>query len=320
MKTRKLIFILLTTMLIFVTTQTPSSASSNSNLDTVVPTVNEPIFTEDELKSFFLPEYISSNARAGWPSTYTSTTIYTTDGTSVPARIYQEMSSNERNELNAYITQNFSNITKIAEPSYKYNCHAYAWYYQNYSTISTKLAANENVYFNQYPTLFMNDDHTISILNPNNVQVGDVVVYWAEPELDDNGVGDLEPVHSAIVYSINSNGDITCISKWGYYGLYIHHINNVPDGYISTSGVQCTYYRYTQGEHGSFVYSSAGGTYHTAVCLKCNDSFLEVHTLNEDNTLCTKCLYTGPFSVIMRNNSIAALPHTYDEYLYSHEE
>lgn len=94
MKAHKLILTLLTTMLIFVTTQIPATAANNSNLDTLESTVNKPIFTEDELKSFFLPEYISSNARAGWPSTYTSATIYTTDGTSVPARIYQEMNPN----------------------------------------------------------------------------------------------------------------------------------------------------------------------------------------------------------------------------------
>ena len=319
MKTRKFLFVLLAVSLILATMQILTLALDNSDQESNTSTS---IFTEEELKSFFLPEYICTNSRStsGWPLTYTSGTIYTTDGTAVPARIYPEMNSTESDALNDYITKNFSNITKIGEPSYKYNCHAYAWYYQNYSTISAKISANENVYFNQYPTLFMNDSHTTTVLSQNNIQVGDIVVYWAEPELDENGEGDLEPVHSAIVYSISSSGNITCISKWGYYGLYIHDIDNVPDGYISTTGVQCTYYRYTQGQHSSLVYSNPDATYHTVSCSKCSYSFLETHTLNETNTLCTKCLYTGPFSIIMSNNLLTTLPNEHDEYIYYPEE
>lgn len=69
-------------------------------------------------------------ALSSFALTSTTGTITTPKGSSIEVVYYIE-SSSEKSSLNdvsnTYITENFPNVTIIAEASYTYNCHGYAW-------------------------------------------------------------------------------------------------------------------------------------------------------------------------------------------------
>lgn len=71
---------------------------------------------------------------------------------------------------------------------------------------------------------FLLDDACTEVIPKSTVQVKDIIVYY-----DSEG----NEVHSGVVYSISSSGEVMICSKWGISGVFIHSINSVPEGYLA---------------------------------------------------------------------------------------
>lgn len=174
------------------------------------------------------------------------TNIYTSSGNSVGAIVFEpftELQMYQANIIGAnYILEHSLTFENESDniPTNAYNCHYFAW--------CSDWCTNE--YWVNDPMPFINDHSTISV-QKENVQVGDIVVYWSE--------GD--PVHSAVVYAIEQ-GEIICQSKWGPFGLYIHDLDDVLGSYNDSLpgdvlGVNETYYRYSHPDHEHSLYISS---------------------------------------------------------------
>ncbi len=109
----------------------------------------------------------------------------------------------------AYPTSQFFDQNQKIHPSY--NCHSYAWYSQNYTN---------NLYWidGEEAEIYMYDGSYSS----SYPAIGRKIVYK-------NSSG--FPGHSGIISSITDSTYV--VSKWQYYGLYIHRYNDCP--YYSTS-------------------------------------------------------------------------------------
>ena len=62
---------------------------------------------------------------------YTDTLIQTPNGTSVEAKIFtsSDMTNSQKEDAKNFWLSCYNNrITYIAEATYKYNCHAFAWH------------------------------------------------------------------------------------------------------------------------------------------------------------------------------------------------
>lgn len=71
---------------------------------------------------------------------------------------------------------------------------------------------------------FLNDDDCTYILSPSDIQAKDIIVYC-----DNDGM----VLHSGVVQSVSSSGELTICSKWGQAGVYEHSVVNVPWGYYA---------------------------------------------------------------------------------------
>lgn len=107
-------------------------------------------------------------------------------------------------------------LTPLRQPTWKYNCHSYAWYDQSSS----------NLWWIAYPDDFMADDYYAE--NTGLICSGNKAVYRLNAT-------STEYLHSAIVVHVGSgsgpNPPITVISKWGPLGLYSHTLYNCPPEY-----------------------------------------------------------------------------------------
>lgn len=244
-----------------------------------------------------------------------STTVRTTDGTSVRATVYtgDGYTDEEIAEADETFSQDYPNVVKLGQQTPKYNCHSYAWYDRS----------ELNGYWIEDVESFIGDSHTVS-LSENELQPGDIVVYR-------NNHGD--PVHSAVISSIDHSGTIQCTSKWGFMGLYLHAIDDVPPEYSldGTSGTtfDFDYYRYYQGVHNyvetpanviayndsshvigctacyatSFIrhkyrYNAVNAYNHKGICRVCSFSVTGAHEVDPNTEKCTYCLYAGPFATV----------------------
>ena len=187
-----------------------------------------------------------------------------------------EYSESQKNSIQANTLAAFPDITALAQPTTAYNCHSYAWYNQNSS----------NQYWIFDIDNYITDAHTCILTSGewSDCSSGDLVVYY-----DSTGF----PLHSAIISSISSNGEITCISKWGADGLYSHAITDVPANY---------YYNYNTGILMMNVFSltshnygitSNGSATHTKTCEICSSTIVEAHTYDVYTSKCIDCGYTN---------------------------
>ncbi len=132
--------------------------------------------------------------------------------------------------------------TRIAETSSFYNCHSYAWY--RYST--------DNPYWIIDISEFLLDDACTEVIPQSTVQVKDIIVYY-----DSQG----NKVHSGVVYSISSSGEVIICSKWGPSGVFIHSIDSVPDGYLADPSNKTPSYAFFRYHDYTNLYT--GDEYHS---------------------------------------------------------
>ncbi len=141
---------------------------------------------------------------------YTTSSVTTPNGTSVPTRKYSgELTDEDYDMAVEYQEEYYPNLTVLRDPTIKYNCHSYAWY-------ST---ASSNTHWMPYPSAYINDGsysyvtYTSNINTiPSTVSNGAKVV-WLQADADGNYI----PIHSGIKYS-----STLVTSKWGMMGLYRH--------------------------------------------------------------------------------------------------
>jgi hypothetical protein len=105
-----------------------------------------------------------------------------------------------------WVSNNFPNTVEVRAPSWKYNCHGYAY-------------AHAHGWFDD-PSLFIEDDFSEVPLS-KAAKKGDVVIYMK----------DGKRTHSAIVKLVKNGRIKTLRSKWGTLGAVLHDLNDVPEAY-----------------------------------------------------------------------------------------
>ena len=96
-------------------------------------------------------------------------------------------------------------ISTLSNPTYKYNCHSYAWYSQNPST---------NFYWMDDPSKYYAIDDQ-SYININNPREGDIICYFSNVEIQTFSgptFAYIENSHSAIITDCNYAFDINDIT------------------------------------------------------------------------------------------------------------
>ena len=138
----------------------------------------------------------------------------TPNGTDVSGDVgyYPELTPSQIEWVNDKVAREYSNITKIGEPTRTYNCHGYAW---------IKHDGGGDYWLNN-----PGDDQFW--LDNSYVQTSNTT----DPNLRVSYQGD----HSAVTTSTPG----VCISKWGPWGRYVHNTTNVPIDYLPNSTL--TYY------------------------------------------------------------------------------
>ncbi len=86
---------------------------------------------------------------------YVTIDTYHTTGSVMAARDSTVMTSTEINYYNNK-AKNYPNAEKLSEPTYRYNCHSYAWYSQDTET---------NDLWIDYPSQFYEDGSYIDVKN-----------------------------------------------------------------------------------------------------------------------------------------------------------
>ncbi len=126
--------------------------------------------------------------------------------------LHEDMSEEEKTAINNEFYAVYK-ITPTAQPTIKYNCHSYAWYWQNPA----------NPYWINDPSVYL---LTRSEKDLEDVLVQNKVVYYESTD------GSYEnPTHSGVVIGItesSGNRNFTIRSKWGMSGLYEHDLSNCP--------------------------------------------------------------------------------------------
>ncbi len=195
-------------------------------------------------------------------------------------------------------------VRQVAEPTTRYTCHSYAWYWQSPSLTFSILDSGAQTY--------LNDLHKTTRAN-GTAAVGDIVVYY-----DKEG----HLTHSAVITEI-SGGELICTSKWGPTGLYRHDINTVPENYYagyshpasgykiyryyrshvyntissynaSTHTFTCNYCGKTLAESHTTRVTGYTASGHTRACTACSYKVTEAHILNKVTGKCRICGYQGP--------------------------
>ena len=141
-------------------------------------------------------------------------TVYTPKGKIVSVKELTEMTAADKTNANNQMAATYPNAIRLREPTYKYNCHSYAWY-------STSSA---NLWWMNYPSNYMTDG---SYLKVTTAAANDKI-FWPNPGYE----------HSGIIKSVSGSSK-TVISKWGACGLYQHLSTQSP----YSSSYATTYWR-----------------------------------------------------------------------------
>ena len=162
-------------------------------------------------------------------------------------------------------------------PTNKYNCHGYAWYN----------ASEDNPCWIDDPSDFFEDPHCNRIYDSDELMEGDIIVFIL------NGV----IKHSAVINDIDYNGNIECISKCGYNGLYKHNLEDTSRIYFYNDD-ETRYYRYKQGEHQN-THTTLSSIQHHIDCEVDGCSYNEYHDTiitsvnsNRHRLSCAECDYS----------------------------
>ena len=233
------------------------------------------IYTASEAVTASIGDYVGTIGNIDY---YSAGTISTANGCSVevctPER---ELTSDEIDDCND--TYAYAGNIRMSEPTAVYNCHSYAWY--KYSA--------RNPYWIMSISGFLGDSGCTQIA-PTAAQTKDIIVY-----VDAYGY----PLHSGVVYSVGSSGELTICSKWGQAGVYIHAIDNIPPGYFSNPYIG--QYSYAIFRYHDYVNQHTGNQYHSGgrhyfeyadICEVC---------YKQKNTTWTSIVCNGPpCAVIMK--------------------
>ncbi len=74
---------------------------------------------------------------------------------------------------------------------------------------------------------FLLDDACTQILSLSDIQAKDIIVYYNSNNMI---------LHSGVVQSVSSSGELTIRSKWGQAGVYQHSLGNIPEEYYADYG------------------------------------------------------------------------------------
>lgn len=228
-------------------------------------------------------------------------TIYTCRGTPVEAFVCTYPTSDAQWELHASDVSTYS-LYVLDSPSWRYNCHSYAWYMQS----------TNNIYSIEEPGAFLEDRTYIQYDGGLNgvltASVGDIIVYFS----------DEEPIHSGVITNVAGTtlADLTVISKWGTLGLYRHNASN------------CCYIQEDFGCNRVVIYKlcthfdtnhscqSSGSSTHTCICVLCGSLGTEQHIFdyasinsNSHNKNCTDCSFEQTVSHSFEYETINVASH-----------
>lgn len=128
------------------------------------------------------------------------TFVYTPEGTAIPVINTQYITNFTPSEIaifNAQVAEDYPNVTRLSNPSKKYNCHSFAWYSATYT----------NHYWMNDPTGYLIDRSYTKRLG--SMLTTDIAFY--------------EDGHSAIVIGVGQSY-VFVKSKWGQLGVYSHSV------------------------------------------------------------------------------------------------
>ena len=229
-------------------------------------------------------EGLGSEAKS---SNYTSVTI------SLPNKtLYAKKYTGSSTPSTHPLISNYPGASLLSGSSYRYNCHAYAWYYRG----SVSGVATSDLLWFDSPTKFYSSPSCYQrVYTP---QAGDIAVYWGCTCLQNR------ITHSAYITSVSAgttHDKVQVKSKWGEYGTYSHKLSNCPYYQSSTdthpsnstcNGGEIRYYRLSSHD---YDYISISALKHKHCCTKCgyitstqNHTFVSMGTYS----VCSYCGYT----------------------------
>lgn len=99
---------------------------------------------------------------------------------------------------------------------------------------------------------FLLDDACTQILSLSDIQAKDIIVYYNSNNMI---------LHSGVVQSVSSSGELTIRSKWGQAGVYQHSLGNIPKEYYAdySGGV----IRYNIFRYHDYTNRYTGDEYHS---------------------------------------------------------
>lgn len=253
----------------------------------------------------------------------------------------------ENADKSAISNERLGVITRLADPSVRYNCYSYAFYSRNTSTNTYVIMQTDGDFTTEGQPLYayLNDPHFVAgIQGPREARVGDIVLYYSS-------VNRKIVCHAAVVSEVNSNNEVTkVISKWGMSCLYEHGIEDVPRQYrvtLDTQNYGTVYYevhsfsinhRYddwssisssqhqrscqvtdctkTQTANHLITYSKYSSSKHYRQCTECNYKVTQSHSNSyasisdtQHRRVCDKCNYTVTQSHSNTYTSISDTQH-----------
>lgn len=255
---------------------------------------------------------------------YTNTSYLTPGGQRVDCRTYttdftvseQEIIANK--DLKAIKV--LGEVTKLAQPTRRYNCYSYAFYSRNSATNKYVVMQTDGDFTTVGQPLYayLLDPHFIEIKRDDNeASVGDVVLYYSS-------VNKRIVCHAGVVSEVNSNGEATkVISKWGMSCLYEHGIADVPRDYRVTQDPQGrgeahyeVYGFYINHSYGDW--SSISSSQHQKSCqvIDCTKTKTASHAItyakfnsSKHYRQCTACDYKATQSHSNSYESISSTQH-----------
>lgn len=122
--------------------------------------------------------------------------------------------------------------TKTDEPTIYYNCHSYAWHWND----------SDNVYWMNDPSMYYSnlDKSYVEVQYPRE---GDIVCYYGT----DGNSSDIINLHSGVIVNVLTEcstalSSIMVESKWGPLGRYVHRGDECP--YVSNYGGNTDYVKF----------------------------------------------------------------------------
>ena len=151
---------------------------------------------------------------------YTDTLIQTPNGTSVEAKIFtsSDMTNSQKEDAKNFWLSCYNNrITYIAEATYKYNCHAFAWHVSEGGNQVWINTPNDDKYWEDYSYVEVSNTSEATKISFG----GPCYQVWTTC----NGTEYQNPCdHSATTTNVTDY----FISKWGASPRFKHHKNDCP--------------------------------------------------------------------------------------------